>query len=78
MHGLLQDLELIVELCKQRALAERSRDEASLQLVGDVVTCCNLFLGVSWLGQQLDENEHEWKSEVEEHSRKKLDKIVLH
>lgn len=53
MHGLLEDLEFIVELCKQRALAERSRDKASLQLVGDVVTCCNLLLGVSWLSQQL-------------------------
>lgn len=56
MHGLLQDLEFIVELCKQGALAERSRDEASLQLVSDVVTCCDLLLGVSGLGQQLDEH----------------------
>lgn len=54
MHGLLQDLELIVELCKQGALAQRSGDEASLQLVGDVVTRCDLLLGVSGLGQQLD------------------------
>lgn len=54
MHGLLQDLEFIVELCKQGALAQRSGDEASLQLVGDVVTRRDLLLGVSGLGQQLD------------------------
>lgn len=54
MHGLLQDLEFIVELCKQGALAQRSGDEASLKLVGDVVTRCDLLLGVSGLGQQLD------------------------
>lgn len=63
MHSLLQDLEFIVELCKQGALAERSRDEASLQLVSDVVTSCDLLLGVSWLGQQLDEHKHTWTSE---------------
>lgn len=57
MHGLLQDLEFIVELCKQGALAKRSRDEASLQLVSDVVTRCYLLLGVSRLGQQLQKHK---------------------
>lgn len=54
MNGLFQDLELIVELGKQGALAERTRDEAPLQLVGDVVPCCYLLLGICWLGQQLE------------------------
>lgn len=54
MHGLLQDLEFTVELCKQGVLAQRSGDEASLQLADDVVTRCDLLLGVSGLGQQLD------------------------
>lgn len=50
---LFQDLEFVVELCKQRALAERPGDEAALQLVGDVVPCRDLLLGVGRLGQQL-------------------------
>lgn len=53
VNGLFEDLELIVELSKQRALAKRTRDEAPLQLVGDVVPCCYLLLGICWLGQQL-------------------------
>lgn len=58
VHSLLEYLEFIVELCKQGALAERSRDETSLQLVSDVVTCCNLLLGLSRLGQQLHAHKH--------------------
>lgn len=57
MHSLLQDLQLVVKLCKQGAFAKRSRDEASFQLVSDVVTCCDLLLGVSRLGQQLDRHQ---------------------
>lgn len=56
VHSLLEYLEFIVELCKQGALAKRSRNEASLQLVSDVVTCSNLLLGVSRLRQQLQKN----------------------
>lgn len=63
MHSLLEDLEFVVELCKQGALAERPRDEASLQLVGDVVACCDLLLGVGRLGQQLDEHKRMWAGE---------------
>jgi len=54
VHSLFEDLKLIVELCEQGALAERSRDEASLQLVCDVVARRNLLLGVGRLGQQLE------------------------
>ena len=56
MHGLLKDLQLVVELGKQRALAERPWDEAALQLVGDVMAGRDLLLGVSRLRQQLDTN----------------------
>lgn len=57
VHGLFEDLELVVELCKQRALAERPRDEAPLQLVGDVVACRDLLLGLGRLGQQLERQD---------------------
>jgi len=53
VHRLLEDLEFVVELGKQGALAERPRDEAPLQLVGDVVTRRDLLLGVGGLRQQL-------------------------
>lgn len=53
MHSLLQDLEFIVELCEKGAFAKRTWDEASLQLVSDVMPCRYLLLGVSRLGQQL-------------------------
>lgn len=53
MHGLLQYLQLVVELGKEGAFAKRPRDEAALQLVGDVVACSDLLLGVSGLRQQL-------------------------
>lgn len=59
VHGFLQDLELIVELCKQGALAKRTRDEATLQLVGDVVAGCDLLLGVCRLGQQLHQRTNQ-------------------
>lgn len=54
MDGLFQDLELVVELGKQGALAERTWDEAPLQLVGDVVPRRYLLLGIRRLGQQLE------------------------
>ena len=53
VHGLLEDLQLVVELCEQGALAEGAGDEATLQLVSDVVAGRDLLLGVSWLGQEL-------------------------
>lgn len=53
MHSLLEDLQFIVKLCKQGAFAKRSRNEAPLQLVGDVVTRSNFLLGVGRLRQQL-------------------------
>lgn len=53
MHGLLQDLQLVVEFCKEGALAQRPRDEATLQLVGDMVASRDLLLGVGGLRQQL-------------------------
>lgn len=56
VHSLLEYLELVVELCKQGALAKRSRNEASLQLVSDVVTCSDLLLGVCRLRQQLQKS----------------------
>ncbi len=75
VHSLLQDLELIVELCKQGALAERSRDEASLKLVSDVVTSCNLLLGVSGLGQQLHKHKHMWTSKEDKDTRANRKKL---
>lgn len=56
VHSFLEYLELVVELCKQGALAKRSWNEASLQLVSDVVSCSNLLLGVSRLRQQLQKS----------------------
>lgn len=53
MHGLLEDLELVVELGDEGALAERARDEAPLQLVRDVLPGTQLLVVLSWLGQQL-------------------------
>lgn len=53
MHGLLQDLQLAVELGNEGALAERARYEAPLQLVGDVLSGSQLLMVLSWLGQQL-------------------------
>lgn len=53
MHGLLQDLELVVELGDEGALAERARDEPSLQLVRDVLPGTQLLVVLGWLGQQL-------------------------
>lgn len=53
MHGLLQDLQLIVELSDEGALAEGPWDEPSLQLVRNVLPGCQLLVVLSWLGQQL-------------------------
>lgn len=53
MHGLLQDLELIVELGDEGALAQGPWDEPSLQLVRDVLPGSQLLVVLSWLGQQL-------------------------
>lgn len=63
VNGLLQDLQLVVKLGEQGALAERPRDEATLELVGDVVTCCDLLLRVSWLSQQLARMTRQEKKE---------------
>jgi len=53
MHSLFQDLELVAELSKQRALAEGTWDETTLKLLCDMVTGCDLLLRLSRLGQQL-------------------------
>lgn len=50
MYSLLEDLELIVELCDERALAERPWDEAPLQLVSNVLPGSHLLMILSWLG----------------------------
>lgn len=57
VNSLLEDLELIIEFCEQGAFGKRARDEASLQLVSDVVTCRYLLLGVGRLGQQLQKHK---------------------
>lgn len=62
VHGLFQDLQLVIELCKQRALAQRPRDEAALQLVGDVVASRDLLLGVGGLRQQLAKDRKKKKN----------------
>lgn len=55
MHGLLQDLELVVELGDEGALAQWPWDEPSLQLVRDVLPGSQLLVVLSWLGQQLQQ-----------------------
>lgn len=57
MHSLLQDLQLVVELGDEGALAERARDEAPLQLVRDVLPGRQLLVVLSWLGQQLQNGD---------------------
>lgn len=53
VHRFLEDLQLVIELGDEGALAERARDEASLQLVGDVLPGSQLLVVLSRLGQQL-------------------------
>lgn len=53
MHGLLQDLQLVIELGNEGALAERARYEPSLQLVSNVLSGSQLLVVLSRLGQQL-------------------------
>lgn len=53
MHSLLQDLELVVELGNEGALAQGPWDEPSLQLVRNVLPGSQLLMVLSWLGQQL-------------------------
>lgn len=53
MHSLFQDLELVAELSKQRALTEGPWDETTLKLLCNMVTGRDLLLRLSWLGQQL-------------------------
>lgn len=57
MPGLLKDLELVAKLCKQRTLAERPGNKASLQLVCNVVSRRDLFLRLSGLSQELCTNQ---------------------
>lgn len=53
VHCLLQDLQLVIELCDEGALAEGARYEPSLQLVSDVLPGSQLLVVLSRLGQQL-------------------------
>lgn len=53
VHGLLQDLQLVIELGDEGALAERARYEPSLQLVSNVLSGSQLLVVLSRLGQQL-------------------------
>jgi len=53
VHCLLQDLQLVIELSDEGALAERARYEPSLQLVSNVLSGSQLLMVLSRLGQQL-------------------------